>query len=356
MFFLAYLFCAAIREYIWSKRKPVRTSFVNLPANAHVEFTHFSPSWWIPHSLGQVIASRVLPAPKVDFVRHTTLFSDGVVCCLDVVHSNVENKGTILFCPGFSGNIHSPYCSWFADLATSKGYNVVVYNRRAHVAESVSDTYPLHYDQDDLNIVLDWIDHNFEGPLFGVGISGGGNTLMKHIGDFGKTTTTTDEITSSQPFKAVVSVGNGYDVDASVNHIEATPLTNRVSVNFAREILENVKGGGGSFAPREEMFSALERKALSTFNHQTTYMPHYYKSMSCSEVLEHIDIPMLCINSLDDLLMFHDAEYYTNMVVKNPKISLILTSHGGHVGYVDKSWKCIWWCENVMAYIDSQNV
>lgn len=66
---------------------------------------------------------------------------------------------------------------------------------------------------------------------------------------------------------------------------------------------------------------------------------------------------MLCINSLDDLLNeFHDAEYYTNMVAKNPKISLILTSHGGHVGYVDRSWKCNWWCENVMAYIDSQNV
>ena len=52
-------------------------------------------------------------------------------------------------------------------------------------------------------------------------------------------------------------------------------------------------------------------------------MPYYYDELSCINVVEKIKIPVLCINSLDDMFFNHDKGYYVEM---NPNISVILHS------------------------------
>ena len=323
--------------------------------------THFSPNKWIFNSIGQVLASRLLKCPRVDFERVIVPFQDGVNCVLDVARPVKKNAdadananadadsgpGTILFCPGYSGNTSSPYCSWFADAAIKRGYTVVIYNRRAHLSESTSPTYPMHFDQDDLDTAMVWTRANTAAPLYGVGVSAGGNILM--------CATASQALCTNNPFKAIVSVGNGYDIDATVDYIETKPFANRIITGFAREILENVQPGGGpGFAPHTHTFSGLERKALSCFNEYNIYMPAYYKSVSSASVLEQIEVPTLCINSLDDILLCHSIDYLINMTKRNMRISIILPSHGGHVGFVGKDFKCDWWCQNTLEFLDCQ--
>lgn len=328
---------AAICECVSSKKKPVQTFFMNCKC----EYDHFSPNRFIPHSLGQIVASRVLKMPKVDFVRYKIPFNDGATCCIDVAWPTLEvtNGKTIMLMPGFSGSIKSPYCSWFAQEAIAKGYVVVVFNRRAHDFESVSETYPLHYEPEDLLTALKWIEANSPGPLYGVGISAGGNVMMRHV--------------PNSPFRAIVSVGNGFDIEKIVNHIETKPLTNSVLTGFSREILENVKGGKNGFAPHADTFSSLEKKALSTFNLQTTYMRDYYSYSSCIHVLKDLgEVPVLVINSLDDPLLYQTRDDYLEMTRAHQNISAIITTHGGHGGYVDKEFKCNWWCKNALKFLE----
>jgi predicted alpha/beta-fold hydrolase len=336
---------AAICEYFRGSRRPVRTIFMNLKNAA--AFTHFSPCRWIPHSLGQVLASRALArAPKNPTLsrKHAGEFGDGTPCILDVAEPEPKaEQGTIFFCPGFSGSIESPYVQWFVHAALQRGYVVVVYNRRAHTPESRSPTYPLHYQPDDLDTAIAWTVAQYgRTDLYGVGVSAGGNLLMRAAAQ------------NPPPFKAIVSVCNGFDIEKGLKN--KNPLANAVICSFVREVLQNVAAPSVPPPPppsRLNTMTDLEEWALAKFNGQNQPMPEYYRACSCAHVISDITTPTLCINSLDDTLIPHPVEYYTDLIRQNKNISIILTSHGGHVGYLDKAWRCDWWCENALDFIEA---
>lgn len=333
---------AIINEYIlgffWYERKPIRTSFLN----CKTLFTHFSVNKWVQFPIINSILSRILPRPKIIYERVIIPFIDNVNCCLDIANpdANINYlKGTILFCPGFSGSVKSSYCNWFTDLATKRGYRVIIYNRRAHVPESYSDIYPLHYEPVDLEVVLKWIHTKYpDSKLYGVGVSAGGNLLMRHAH------------VSSIKFEKIVSLCNGYNIKNIVYHVETKSFVNKLLMGFIREILENVKGARG-IGRFYEKFSELENKILKTYCSSQTFLWDYYSYSSCSNHIKYLDMPVLCINTLDDPMIPYNEEYYINMIKENPNISVILTSHGGHVGYIDREWKCNWWCENALNFV-----
>lgn len=313
-----------------NQRKPIKQSH------------QFIPNKWLPHPFCQTVISRILPCPRIKFERESIHFHDGVVCCLDVA-KNKNGGAIILLIPGFAGSSASSYCKWFAKSALERGYTVVVYNRRAHVRESVSQSFPKHYDALDLDTVLDWIAHEFgvAAPLYGVGVSAGGNILMRHDG--GKNDN------KDKTMRAIVSVCNGYDVSKTVQHIEANPVLNQLFLDLSKTIMKNVTASNASnpFTAFKK-FSDLERHVMGA-NLET-----YYYDSSSEHVIDAIKTPTLCINAADDPLVSYDYESKT-FEARNSNISLLLTNHGGHVGYIDDRWKCDWWCERALDFIEQDS-
>ena len=339
------LIFAAAGEYLFGKRKPVRTSFYNIG----FPLESFYPCSLFPFSIQQMILSRLLRKPTIAFKKHIIPFADGVNCRLDVVTADAskQSKKLIVFSPGFSGSIESPYCHHMAKVALASGYSMVVYNRRAHIYDSVSSTYPLHYDESDLKDVITWIKAEFpDYELYGIGVSSGGNMLMKYAGD----------AADKCVFKSVVSVCNGLDINHVIEQCETFPLVNKLITNFTRQVLDNVENGGHTFAPSVKEMSQLEHNALFAINGTKQHMPDYYESMSSIKVIRNITVPTLCICSDDDILFRHSHEYYLNMIQANPLISVLITSHGGHTGYVDRSFGCDWWCRNALTYIEGPKI
>lgn len=341
----------ALKEYLVEKPRHINTRFYN----DKIGLYPFIPCRLFPHPIQQMVVSKMLPIPKVKWSKTLITFQDGTTCRLDIEHAlasaNANSlKGIILFCHGFGGSVDSTYCAHFAHHAKKQGYTTVIYNRRAHVPESISPTYPIHYDQDDLETVIDWIKTQYPGNnLYGVGMSMGGNIIAKYAGIKGDTC----------PFTRVVSVCNGFDIRAGVYRFEKNPMINNVMMEYSRDLIKNIKNIKGSifgknptfgFSP-QTTFSQLEHDALYTFNGKDHHMPHFYNEQSSLVELKKITVPALCIFSDDDIFLHHSSEFYQDIVNSNPQITVIVPSHGSHMGFVSSGFEVDWWIKNTLAFL-----
>jgi len=73
----------------------------------------------------------------------------------------------------------------------------------------------------------------------------------------------------------------------------------------------------------------------------------YYRNISAIKNLINIDVPVLCINSIDDPITPYQAIAYDDIRL-NPNIFLIVTEKGSHMGFISneklielKQWNII---------------
>lgn len=64
----------------------------------------------------------------------------------------------------------------------------------------------------------------------------------------------------------------------------------------------------------------------------------YYTDNSCIKYLDHLMVPTMFINALDDLLVSRNSQI-TNADFDNDNITLV-EMNGGHVGFIDNWWTC----------------
>ena len=340
---MAALLWAAFLECKKRNRSP-QTCFMNVAQ----QYEHFSPCRWFSSPLQQTILSRMLMAPRIPRKIHLIPFKDGTKCRLDVF-GEFSNPNVALLFPGLSGSYKSAYATHFAKAGVEAGFTVVIYTRRAHCPESISPTYPKHYDLSDLNDVFEWMDTSFppDKKLFGVGVSCGANQVIKYAGETGK----------DCKFTKIVSVSNGFDLNKVIHHsLYGDPTIGHVFSSFALEILENVIGGKSI---KKTTFSQIEYEALKAFTASNASAPsnmtEYYDEMSSIHSIPHVEIPLLCINSLDDPFYVLDKDFFIDLIEKNKNVSVILTTHGGHAGNVDRNYKCDWWCKNATLFLQSKS-
>ena len=295
------------------------TIFYNLPKN----FIHeFKPHWLIKSPLLQGLISKYVNVPHIKWKSVYLKFKDEVTCKLDYVEPTVPPKGTILIFHGYGGSSSSNYCK---DIAYHFGnsYKVIVYNRRAHVDESKSIKLPTHYDKDDIEVVMNYIQTQAcQTPIYGVGFSNGANMIMRYVGESGK-----DCI-----FNKVFTCGNGWDYNHATQNIKSD-WANKLLCKMSKSIFRNVEGALSKY----DIHTNFRQQEIHTFaDNDENQLINYYKNISAIHVFDNIAVPCLCMDALDDILYFyHDTKSIVN---KNPMVSFIFTSHGGHIGWVDNLW------------------
>ncbi|GAA5800567.1 hypothetical protein HPULCUR_006003 [Helicostylum pulchrum] len=79
-----------------------------------------------------------------------------------------------------------------------------------------------------------------------------------------------------------------------------------------------------------------------------TTVNNYYRDASCSRVIEHVRVPLLCINALDDpISIIHSIPL--DEIRVNPYIVLVGTKHGGHLGWFEHSYRPSRWIDKPIA-------
>lgn len=189
----------------------------------------------------------------------------------------------------------------------------------------------------DTQFVLERLKQRAADPRFLVGFSLGGNVALKLTGELGHT----------DLLAGVCAVSTPIDLAACVRAMDKP--SNRL---YARRFLDRLRGRvrrKSQLAPSLYTPQGLEDvRTIWEFDDRFTAplfgfgsAANYYATQSSMRYLDDIRIPTLAITAKDDPLV--PFEIYTHPAFSsNPYITLAVTEHGGHLGFISRQRPRFW--------------
>ena len=297
----------------------------------------YRPPWWLPGGNAQTIWGALRarrhfgPHPRWQRERWNT--PDGDFIDVDqATHATEADAPLVVLFHGLEGSSASQYAIAFADFAAERGVALVVPHFRGCSGEL--NLAPRAYHSGDFE-EIDWILRRLatrhpQRPLLAVGVSLGGNALMRWAGEMGAG--------ASAVVRAVASVcspldlaAGGHAIGRGFNRLVYTRMFLSSMVPKALKKLEQHPG----------LFDGQALRAardLYTFDNLFTAPLHgfrdtedYWARASAKPVLPGIRVPALALNALND--PFVPAHSLPRPTEVGHHVQLWQPAQGGHVGF-----------------------
>ncbi len=299
-------------------------------------FDYHAP-WWLPGGNTQTIWAALASkrhfgaAPRWRRERWAT--PDGDFIDVDhAAHASSADAPLLVLFHGLEGSSASHYAMAFADLAATRGIAFAVPHFRGCSGEL--NHAPRAYHSGDFAEV-DWILQRFAQahparPLVAVGVSLGGNALMRWAGEMGDA--------AAPRVRAVAAVcspldlaAGGHAIGRGFNRLIYTRMFLRTMVPKALKKLEQHPG----LFDRASLMAARD---LYEFDNLFTAPLHgfqgtedYWSRASAKPVLHRIRVPALALNARND--PFVPASSLPTASEAGPHVTLWQPAQGGHVGF-----------------------
>ncbi|HVS27663.1 MAG TPA: hydrolase [Burkholderiales bacterium] len=288
--------------------------------------------WWLPGGHLQTIYPAFLDwRYRVDYRRERWDTPDGDFIDLDWVDGKTENPLIVLF-HGLEGGSRSHYALSLMHAVRELGWRGVVVLFRGCSGEI--NRLPRAYHSGD-SAEIDWIlrrlkAHNPQSTIYALGVSLGGNALLKWLGEQGEQARNVIHAAAaiSAPLDLMAAgdrLGRGYNL----------VYTRIFMKTMKRKYLEKLKRFPNLFN-REAM---LRSRTLREFDDVITAPLHGYKNTddywtcaSSKPGLKNIQAPTLLINARNDPFLPDHALPSPNEV--SPAVTLEFSAQGGHAGFV----------------------
>ncbi|KAF7246325.1 Phospholipase ABHD3, partial [Varanus komodoensis] len=162
--------------------------------------------------------------------------------------------------------------------------------------------------------------------------------LLNYLGKIGRET----------PLKAAAIFSAGWNAFESADSLEKPVNWLLFNYYLTTCLRSSVTRHQKMFDKLVNMNLVMKAKTIREFDKQFTSVmfgystiDDYYADASPCHRLKRIGIPVLCLNSLDDVFSPNHA-IPVEMAKQNPNVALILTSYGGHIGFLEGLWprKC----------------
>lgn len=300
--------------------------------------SNFTPAWWLKNRHLQTLYPALLRKHiKLNLSRENFTLPDGDIIALDWTINRFEPKPILIVLHGLEGSSNSGYIRGLMQQSIIHGFRSVCLHFRG-CAENDSDTmenpsksYHAGETQDLTNYVgslLKTIDDII--PIFIVGYSLGGNVLLKWLGE---------NNIYSERIKATVAVSTPFELDKSVDYLSGG-FSRLYTWHLLRSLRKSMlhKFFNKSIYLNQRELSKI--KTIREFDDKITAPMHgflsandYYSKSSSKQYLSKIKTPTLIINAIDD--PFFPKEFLPNVNDLSPLITLELTPHGGHVGFIE---------------------
>ena len=240
-------------------------------------------------------------------------------------------RPTLVLFHGLEGSSQGTYALAFADVAARRGWHYAVPHFRGCSGEL--NRAPRAYHSGDFE-EIDWILRRLRtrtaGPRMVVGISLGGNALMRWAAEQGDA--------ASAVVRSVASVCSPLDLTASGNCIDRG--FNREV--YARMFLRTMKPRAlAKWAQHPGLFDRqrlMAARTLREFDEVFTGPLHgfegtddYWHRASAKPQLHRIRVPALALNARND--PFIPASSLPERAAVGPFVELWQPAHGGHVGF-----------------------
>ena len=185
----------------------------------------------------------------------------------------------------------------------------------------------------DLDFVVQTLSRREPGaPLCAIGVSLGGNVLLKWLG----------EHPGQKAIAAAAALSTPYDLGASGRFLETT-LGRLYVGNFLATLKSKAVETARRFpeaAVRMDILLALRARSFWEFDdaanaplHGFTGADDYYRRASSIGFLPTIDTPTLCLSALDDPFLPPEALHRAKAAASRA-IEFRITPRGGHIGWV----------------------
>ena len=258
-----------------------------------------------------------------------------------------EVRGELIVVHGLEGSHESGYMKSMAQAALVRGLRVHRLNMRTcGGTEGLAPTlYHAGLTGDLLRIVED-LHGAGRGPIYLMGYSLGANVVLKLAGELG---TRAAEL----GVRGVVSVSAPLDLLACClrmqegrNFIYSNKFIDRLKARYRRRAAQ--------FPDRFPLDGLDGVKSVLEFDDKFTSKAfgfgdaeNYYATQSCQGFLRGIAVPGLLIHSADDPLI-PSWVYEKAAPEQNANLKLVLTRHGGHVGFLARRG-ARFWAEEIAA-------
>lgn len=303
--------------------------------------SEFKPAWWLPSSHLQTLWPALLRRRKPLPIRNERLeLADGDF--LDLGWIGKGDAPLVLILHGLNGSIKSHYVNGLLQAVLQCGWRGVLMHFRGCSTEPNRLAHSYHSGEtgDLKQVVAEILRREPNVTLFIVGYSLGGNVLLKALGR--------NEI--NKTVKAAVAISVPFELDQTADY-----MSKGIARMYQRHLVTGlitkyIKKFGKNKTPTEVNIKKL--RTFWEFDDHVTAPLHgfndaadYYQQSSSRQFLNKIQIPTLIIHSRDD--PFTHPRSIPQPDETSAKVSLEITSHGGHVGFVTglNPWRPIYWLE-----------
>lgn len=240
---------------------------------------------------------------------------------------------TLVALHGLEASSHAHYMRGLADKAFSRGFNVIRLNQRncGGTERLSAGLYHSGLSADPAAVIRELIELDGLGSIAVVGYSLGGNIALKLAGDYGD---------AAPPLlTSICAVSPTMDLARCVDALGRRANT-LYEWNFVRNLKRRMRQKARALPGRFDLSRLRQVRTVRGFD-ETFTAPHhgfldaddYYYRASSLRVVDRIRLPTLIISAEDDPFVPAD-QFHDPAVTSNANVSLLITHHGGHCGFV----------------------
>ena len=299
----------------------------------------FRPPWWALNRHVQTIWGPLFRSDPLSLRRERLSTPDGDFVDLDWLDDDrfTEDTPRLLVLHGLEGSSRSHYASGLLRAGRAAGWHGVVLNFRSCSGEL--NRLPRFYhsgETGDLAWVIGALVARGPGvPIGAVGVSLGGNVLLKWLGEVGREVPT--------EVRGAVGISVPFDVAASARLLDRGLRRRVYAANFLKtmrsKVIEKARRYPG-FVDVEAMrrartFARYDRVVTAPLNGFRDEVD-YWTQASSGPYLARIRRPTLLLASHDDPIV--PASTLPDPRRLPPDVRTEFTARGGHAGFLEGRW------------------
>ena len=297
----------------------------------------YRPAWWLPGGHAQTLWGKFgrarVPVPTV---RELLTMPDGDAVEIHHLEAAAVGAPRVLMLHGLEGSRESHYVGGLLSHAAARGWGAsLLVFRGCGDAPNTAKRFYHSGETTDLASVFDLLSRRWASTRWlGVGISLGGNVLLKWLGERG-----------DRPVRAAAAISVPFDLEAGAQAI-SSGFSKIYDISFLRSLRRKAAAKLSRYPDLFDRSRLVGARNVFEFDDVVTAPVHgfasardYYTRSSSRRFLQRIRTPTLLLSAFDDPFLPRTVLAEIREAASgNPCLTAEFHERGGHVGFVGGTW------------------
>ena len=308
----------------------------------------YRPAWWIPGAHLRTLWGKFM-RPRLPLATRRERWSTEDDDFLDLHRLDAPpGAPRLLILHGLEGTVRSHYAVGLLHEAQRRGWaaDLLIFRSCGDEPNRALRFYHSGETSDLDAVVQRLIGEDPSRPLLVVGVSLGGNVLLKWLGEQGARL--------PQQLRGAAAVSVPFDLGRGSRHLDRG-FSRFYQAHFLRSLRRKAIGKSARFPSEIRPETVLRARTLYDFDDLITAPVHgfldaddYYTRSSSLHYLAHIRAPTLLLSARDDpFLPAVVLDEVRHIARSNPSLHLEFVERGGHVGFISGTlpWRPFYYAE-----------